>query len=196
VLPPYYGIPTQDELKEHFSALANATKLPVILYNIPIFTNVNIEPETALELAKLKNIIGIKEEAALMPLQTSEILTKLPKDVDFSVYCGDDVMVLSVIAQGGSGSVSGGAHITGDLLKSMIEKFFAGQINEAIGLHHKIYKFARTLGIGKRINPIPMTKIALSLTGFDIGPPRKPFLPPSKKEIKAMQSVLVEIGKI
>ena len=156
----------------------------------------NIEPETALKLAEIENIIGIKEEAALMPLQTSEILTNLPNDVDFAVYCGDDVMVLSVIAQGGSGSVSGGAHITGDLLKLMIGKFFNGQVHEAIGLHHKIYKFARALGIGKRINPIPMTKIALALTGFDIGPPRKPFLLPSKNEIKTMQSVLVEIGKL
>jgi len=196
VLPPYYGIPTQEELIEHFTDLANATTLPIILYNIPIFTNVNIEPETALKLTEIENIIGIKEEAALMPIQTSEILTKLPKDMDFSVYCGDDVMVLSVIAQGGSGSVSGGAHITGDILKSMIGKFFNGQINEAIELHYKIFKFATTLGIGKRINPIPMTKISLALTGFDIGPPRKPFLPPSKNEIKAMQSVLIEIGKL
>lgn len=196
VLPPYYGIPTQDELVEHFSSLANATTLPIILYNIPIFTNANIEPVTALKLAEIENIIGIKEEAALMPLQTSDILTKLPKDVDFSVYCGDDVMVLSVLAQGGSGSVSGGAHIIGDLLKSMIEKFHNGQVSEAIELHHKIYKFARTLGIGKRINPIPMTKITLALTGFDIGPPRKPFLPPSKAEIDAMKSVLIEIGKL
>lgn len=196
VLPPYYGIPTQDELIEHFTSLANATTLPIVLYNIPIFTNVNIEPATAVKLAEIENIIGIKEEAALMPIQTSEILMKLPKDVDFSVYCGDDVMVLSVLAQGGSGSVSGGAHIVGDLLMSMVEKFFNGQVREATELHRKIFKFARTLGIGKRINPIPMTKMSLALTGFEIGPPRKPFLPPSKAEIEAMKSVLIEIGKL
>lgn len=196
VLPPYYGIPTQNELVDHFTSLAESTTLPVILYNIPIFTNANIEPKTTLALAEIVNIIGIKEEAALMPLQSSEILTNLSKDVDFSVYCGDDVMVLAVLAQGGSGSVSGGAHIIGDIMKSMIEKFFDGQIAEAIKLHHKIYKFARTLAVGNRINPVPMTKTALALTGFDIGPPRKPFLMPSKQEISTMKSILTEIGKI
>jgi len=195
ILPPYYGIPTQNELVEHYSVIAAKTMLPIILYNIPIFTNVNIEPETVVKLSEIDNIVGIKEEAALMPLQTSEILVRLPQDTDFAVYCGDDTMVLAVLVQGGSGSVSGGAHITGDLLKTMIESFFAGEINEAVSINRKIYKFARTLGIGKRINPIPMTKVALSLTGFNIGIPRKPFLQPSPEEVAAMESTLKEIGK-
>jgi 4-hydroxy-tetrahydrodipicolinate synthase len=196
ILAPYYGIPTQNDLVEHFTTVAAQTALPIILYNIPIFTNANIEPETALKLAEIDNIVGIKEEAALMPLQTSEIMAKLPGDTDFAVYCGDDTMVLAVLAQGGSGSVSGGAHVTGDLLMTMIESFFAGRISEAIDLNQKIYKFARTLGIGNRINPVPMTKIALALTGFDVGIPRKPFLKPAPDEIEAMESVLREIGKL
>jgi len=196
VLPPYYGIPTQEELIEHFTVLAESTRLPIILYNIPIFTNANIEPDTALKLAEIDNIVGIKEEAALLPIQSSEILTKLPADEDFAVYCGDDVMVLAVLAQGGSGSVSGGSHIIGDLMMSMVENYMDGKVSEATQLHHKIFKFARTLGIGKRINPIPMTKISLSLTGFDIGPPRKPFLPPSNTEIESMKLILKELGKL
>jgi len=196
ILPPYYGIPTQNELEEHYCIIAEKTAMQIILYNIPIFTNVNIEPETTVKLAKIGNIVGIKEEAALMPLQTSEILSILPDNTDFSVYCGDDTMVLSVLVQGGSGSVSGGAHVTGDYLKTMIESFFAGRIDDAISINRKVYKFARTLGTGHRINPIPMTKIALKLTGFDIGIPRKPFLQPSPNEIATMEATLKEIGKL
>jgi 4-hydroxy-tetrahydrodipicolinate synthase len=196
VLPPYYGKPTQDELIEHFFVLAESTSLPIVLYNIPIFTSVNIEPDTTVKLAEIENIIGIKEEAALLPLQTSDVLMKLPENSDFSIYCGDDTMVLSVLAQGGSGAVSGGSHITGDLMKAMIEAFQTGQVIEAIELNRKIYRFAQTLSIGKRTNPVTMTKIALALTGFDVGPPRRPFLPPAQKEIDVMKSILREIGKL
>jgi 4-hydroxy-tetrahydrodipicolinate synthase len=166
------------------------------LYNIPIFTGVNIKPETTVRLASLDNVIGIKEEAALFPLQASEILTRLTADSDFSVYCGDDTMVLPVLAQGGSGAVSGTSHITGDLMKAQIEAFFSGRIDEAIELHHKTYRFTMSLFPGERVNPVPLTKAALALTGFDVGPPRRPLLPPSEDEAGAMKSVLKAIGKL
>ena len=196
ILPSYYGNPTQEELYTHFASLAAATRMPIVLYNIPIFTGVNIKPETTVRLASLDNVIGIKEEAALFPLQASEILTKLTADSDFSVYCGDDTMVLPVLAQGGSGAVSGTSHITGDLMKAQIEAFFSGRIDEAIELHHKTYRFTMSLFPGERVNPVPLTKAALALTGFDVGPPRRPLLPPSEDEAGAMKSVLKAIGKL
>ncbi|HKJ68576.1 MAG TPA: 4-hydroxy-tetrahydrodipicolinate synthase [bacterium] len=196
VVPPYFGTPTQDELFSHYSEVAEAVTIPIVLYNIPVFTGVNIEPKTTSRLAEIQNIIGIKDEAALHPLQSSEVFASIPADKDFAVYCGDDTMTLQVLVQGGSGVVSGGSHVVGDLMKEMIERFFTGNVNQATRLHKIIYRFAGALTPGSRVNPVPLTKAALALTGFDAGIPRKPFLPPSKEETENLQQTLEAIGKL
>jgi len=196
VVPPYFGTPTQDELYEHYTEVAKATDLPLILYNIPIFTGVNIEPKTTVKLSAIDNIIGIKDEAALKPLQTSEVLTNLPEDNDFAVYCGDDTMTLPVLIQGGSGVVSGGSHIVGDLMIEMIDTFRAGEVQKASEMHQTIYRFATALTQGVRVNPVPLTKAALKLTGFDAGVPRRPFLPPREEETEYLIEVLSSLSKI
>jgi len=196
ILPPYYGRPSQNEIITHFKRVAASTKLPIIIYNIPIFTGVNIEPRTTIHLASIPNIVGIKEEAALLPTQASEVLSMLSKDTQFFVYCGDDTMVLPILAQGGTGAISGGSHVIGDLMKTMMTAFWEGDIETAISFHKKVYRFARALVPGQRVNPVPLTKAALSLTGFDVGCPRSPFLPPTNEELQALEAVLRSVGKL
>lgn len=198
ILPPYYGRPSQNEIITHFTRVASSTRLPIIIYNIPIFTGVNVEPKTSasVHLASIPNIIGIKEEAALLPTQASEILSMLPNDIQFAVYCGDDTMVLPILAQGGTGAISGGSHIIGDFMMQMMEAFWSGDVKKAISLHKQIYMLARTLTPGERVNPVPLTKATLSLIGFDVGSPRPPFLPPTTDELRALEAVLTSLGKL
>jgi|Deesub1362A_J573_1020465.scaffolds.fasta_scaffold18256_2 4-hydroxy-tetrahydrodipicolinate synthase len=196
ILPPYYGRPSQDEIVTHFKQVTASTRLPIIIYNIPIFTGVNVEPGTTVHLASIPNIIGIKEETALLPTQTSEILLMLPKDTQFLVYCGDDTMVLPILAQGGTGATSGGSHIIGDLMRQMMDAFWGGDIEKAISLHKQVYRFARALVPGQRVNPVPLTKAALSLIGLDVGFPRPPFLPPTNEELRALEAILISLGKV
>ena len=92
VVGPYYCNPTQEGIYEHFKAIAESTNLPILLYNIPIFTNLNIKPETVGRLSKIPNIVGIKDEAGLNPTQMTEY--RLSTYPEFVIYNGDDIMIL------------------------------------------------------------------------------------------------------
>ncbi len=194
ILPPYYGKPTQEEVLQHFEDIAREIDLPIIIYNIPIFTGVNIVPQTTEKLARIDNVIAIKEEAGINPVQCSEVALNTP--ADFTVYSGDDVMVLQILVQGGSGVVSGGSHVVGDLMKKQIDYFNDGKPEKAKNLYLKTYKLFDALSQGDRINPIPLTKAALNLTGFEVGEPRPPLQPATEEEKERLEEVLVDLGKI
>lgn len=196
IVSPYYGRPTQEELFVHFEEIATSCQIPIILYNIPIFAGVNIEPQTSVRLSEIDNIIGVKEEAGLLPLQTSEILNAISEEVDFSVYCGDDAMVLSTIVQGASGCVSGTSHIVGDYMKAQVAALLDGQVEKAIEFHKKIFAFTCAIVPNGRANPVPLLKVALALTGFDVGHPRQPHVEPTVEEIDHLKTVLKSIGKL
>jgi len=196
ILPPYYGRPTQGELLVHFEKIAASCQIPIILYNIPIFAGVNIEPSTSVRLSKIDNIIGVKEEAGLLPLQTSEILNSIDVPDDFAVYCGDDTMVLSTIVQGASGCVSGTSHIVGDYMKAQVAALLNGQVDKAIEFHKKIYAFTRAITPNGRTNPVSLLKVSLAVTGFNVGHPRQPYVEPSTEEIENLKAVLKSIGKM
>ena len=194
ILPPYFGNPTQEEITGHFLQIAAAVSIPIILYNIPLFTGVNINPDTTAALARHERIIAIKEEAGINPLQTTETLLRTPDD--FAIYSGDDVMTLQVLVQGGSGVVSGGSHVVGDLLKEQIERFAAGDVAEANAIYLKTYPFFKALVPNTRQNPVPLTKAALRLAGIDIGGPRPPLLPPSETEEEQLKMAMASLGKL
>ncbi|MBM3471598.1 MAG: 4-hydroxy-tetrahydrodipicolinate synthase [Armatimonadetes bacterium] len=192
VILPYYSRPTQDEIYQHFVAVARATALPVILYNIPLFTGVNLMPETLARLADLPNVAGVKDQAGANPVQASDYLRVAPH---LAVYCGDDAMILQVLAQGGVGCVSGGAHVLGRLIKEMIRKFKAGDVDGATAIHHRLMPFHRALTPGGRANPIPLTRMAVTLvTGVDVGPPRPPLMLPEESEVARLRGVLEGLG--
>lgn len=194
ILPPYFGNPTQDEIEDHFRHVAKAVSLPILLYNIPLFTGVNISPLTTSKLAQDKQFVGIKEEAGINPLQATDTLLCTPDH--FVVYCGDDVMTLQVLIQGGSGVVSGGSHIVGDLMKQQIDSFLSGNVEKAHEIYLNTYPFFRALVPGKRVNPVPLTKAALRLAGLDVGDPRPPLRPASETEMAQLRAAMLKLGKI
>lgn len=192
VVGPYYSRPTQEGIYEYYKAIAKSVDLPIMLYNIPLFTGVNIEPPTLRRLAEIENIIGIKEEAGINPIQTTEyILNTRP---DFLVYDGDDTMILPIMIQGGVGVVSGGAQVIGDRIKKMIDLFLGNRREEATRLHQEIFPLFRAFG--QRVNPVPLIKAALEIVGFEVGPPRIPLLPATDKEREVIQKALVGMGVI
>ena len=114
---PYYNKPTQEGLYQHFKAIAEQTKLPVMIYNVPGRTSVNIAAETSARLAQIENVVAIKEASGNIT-QIANVISMVPKDV--AVYSGDDAFTLPVMAMGGAGVVSVASHLIGREIKEMI----------------------------------------------------------------------------
>ena len=133
---PYYNKPSQAGMIEHFSSVAKSVDIPILLYNIPSRTGVNMLPNTVAELAKYENIVALKQSCADMDL-VSELKAAIP--VDFALYCGDDSLTLPMISLGAYGVVSVASHIVGKEIKSMIRNFKSGQITAAANMHKILY---------------------------------------------------------
>ena len=158
---PYYNKPSQDGLKAHFGAIAQAVNIPVILYNIPSRTGVNIEPETVKYLAeKYENIVAIKQSYPDLD-KVSEMRDLCPKD--FQIYSGDDSLTLPMMALGAKGVVSVASHIYGEEIKSMIDDFKSVDVKSALNMHMILYPMFKKLFMAP--NPVPV-KAALSKTGI------------------------------
>ncbi len=197
VVAPYYSHPEQEGIYRHFQAVAQSTSLPVMIYNIPLFAGVNIAPETAERLAEIDNIVAIKDEAGLNPLQATAFIQKTGGRL--AVYSGDDPMVLQVLIQGGVGVVSGGAHVVGDIIKSMVEDFLSGRNDCATSKYHSLMRvFTAFHGKDKRrINPTPLVKAAFEiLSGLPTSLPRPPLTPATEEELALLKSALKAIGKL
>ncbi|NIS61890.1 MAG: 4-hydroxy-tetrahydrodipicolinate synthase [Proteobacteria bacterium] len=190
VIVPYYQRPSQEGIYEHYKAVAESTSLPIMLYNMPFFTGVNIEPSTFKRLAQIKNIVGIKEEAGLNPLQITQFMNEAPDT--FMFYDGDDSMILPVLVQGAIGAVAGGALVIGRHIKEMMGAFFAGDLKKAISMHHMITPFYKRV-FGLRENPIPMIKEALHQKGIDVGVCRRPLVMADEREKKIINETLTQL---
>ncbi len=176
---PYYNRPPQSGMLAHFSALADATSLPIVIYNIPSRTGANMLPETLLELARRKkNIVGVKESSGDIR-QIATILHE--RSEGFIVWAGDDPLFLPVLALGGDGIVGVASHLCSREYRRMIDAFRDGKVAEAASIN------ASLLGLFEAIfattNPIPI-KWAVAQMGFDVGPCRLPLdgIPPSVAE--------------
>lgn len=194
VVAPYYCKPAQEGIYLHFKEVAESTRLPVLLYNIPIFTGVNIAPSTVARLSQIPNIVGIKDEAGINPTQITDYA--LAAGEDFTVYNGDDIMVLCGLAQGAAGVVSGGSHLIGGKMRSMIELFLAGKTREALEIHRVLDPFFKALCPNGRVNPIPMLKTALEMAGFPVGPSRLPLDEPTEDEKESVRKHLIRLELI
>jgi 4-hydroxy-tetrahydrodipicolinate synthase len=196
VLSPYYTKPSQKELHNHFKKVAEEIKIDMIMYNIPIFTGVNINPQTVAKLAKTKNIVGIKEEAEINPKQITEFINTTPED--FIIYCGDDVMILEAFAQGGEkrigGVVSGGSHLIGERLRHMIEIFLEGKVEEAARMQQEFLPLFRALSPGDRYNPACLLKDAMKMVGYNAGIPRLPLTPGTEQEIAQVKKIMAQLN--
>lgn len=199
VVAPYYTRPSQTEIFGHFAKVAEAVpSVDIMLYNIPIFTGVNIDPDTVGKLATFDNVVAIKEEAELNPKQTTAFINATPDD--FIIYNGDDTMVLESFAQGGAsrigGVVSGASHVVGDDIRKMINTFLGGDVATAAVMQARLYPLLKIMSINGRTNPVCLWKEAIRLTGGDAGLPRLPLTPGTPREIEAVRKALVAFGAL
>ena len=187
---PYYNKPSQDGMFEHFSAIAESTKLPIIIYNIPSRTGVNMQPQTVAKLAeKYENIVAIKQSFGDMDAVTE---MKILCPDDFSVYSGDDSLTLPMMSLGARGVVSVASHIFGSELKSMIRNYKTGEFLAALNMHKKLYPAFRKLFMAP--NPVPV-KAALARMGIIEEYLRKPLVEMSEADKKELFKVLDKIKK-
>ncbi|HWR10695.1 MAG TPA: 4-hydroxy-tetrahydrodipicolinate synthase [Rectinemataceae bacterium] len=197
VVAPYYTKPSQKELMEHYKAVAKSVSINILIYNIPIFTGVNISPAVVGELAKITNIVGIKEEAELNAKQMTEFINATPDS--FIIYNGDDTMVLEAFVQGYErigGVISGGSQIAGDQIREMIDLLFAGKVREASVIQRRLLPLFRIMGQGGRTNPICLLKDAMKMLGYPAGYPRKPLLPGTPEEVANVREMMIKTGII
>lgn len=171
---PYYNKPTQEGLYQHFKAMAAATDLPIMLYNIKGRTGVNLETETVVRLAAIDNIVGVKEASGNLD-QMKEVIEKTPDD--FLVLSGDDALTLELIKMGGDGVISVASNIVPGKLSEMVEYALMGNMDEAGKLNDSMADMFDTLFI--ETNPIPV-KYAAHLMGLCKNEYRLPMCPPSE----------------
>jgi len=174
---PYYNKPSQSGMIEHFSAVAQAVEIPVILYNIPSRTGVNMSPETVKTLArKHENIVALKQSYSDMDTLT-ELKTVCP--ADFAIYSGDDSLTLPMLSLGAHGVISVASHLFGTEIKSMIRNFKTGDVMTAKNMHIKLYPIFKKLFMAP--NPVPV-KAALAYKGIIEDYVRRPLVELTKAE--------------
>jgi len=175
VVTPYYNKTTQKGIIEHYKLIAENTSLPIILYNVPSRTGIDILPDTYLELSKIRNIVATKEASG----DISKVLKirKLCKD-NLNVYSGNDDQIIPTLSLGGIGVISVLSNIKPKYTTQMIQKYWNGKIEEASKMQIEISSLIECLF--KEVNPIPVKK-ALNLFGFNCGKPRLPLIECSKE---------------
>ena len=186
VVTPYYSKPAQSALAAHFTAIADATGLPSIIYDIPSRAGVEVATETLVRLARHPRIVAVKDAKGDIRA-TSEVLARC----DLAFYSGDDPMTLPVLSIGGVGIVSVTAHVVGDRVHAMIEAFTAGRNAEAARLHQSMLPV--NVGLFRNQAAV-MTKAAMDLLGLPGGGVRGPLLPASDAERQTLAEDLTNGG--
>lgn len=181
LVTPYYNKTSQEGLIAHYKEIADSTELPIILYNVPSRTGVNINPETVKKLAEIKNIVGIKEASGNIS-QVVKIASVVPDD--FSIYSGNDDQIVPILSLGGKGVISVLANILPEETHNMIASYLNGDTINARGLQLKYLNLINLLF--SDVNPIPV-KDALNIMGFDFKEPRKPLIALSEEKHKALK---------
>jgi 4-hydroxy-tetrahydrodipicolinate synthase len=185
---PYYNKATQKGLYGHFKLIADSVKIPVILYNVPSRTNLNLNPETIKALSEINNIVAVKE---CNLGQVGDVVNLCGKD--FTVYSGDDNMVLPVLSLGGKGVISVMANIIPQDTHDMVTKFVQGDIAGAIKLQLQTLNLIKALF--SEVNPIPI-KAAVALLGYQAGQCRMPLTEISESNLESLRSEMKAYGLI
>ena len=188
---PYYNKPPQEGLYAHFKAIAEACPdLPMMLYNIPGRTGQNLLPETVAKLAKIDNIVAIKEASGSID-QSCQI--RCLTDSNFAIYAGDDLLTLPMLTIGGAGIVSVASHLVGEQIQQIVQSFLSGEVATAIDIHLKLFPLFKVLFC--TTNPIPI-KAALNLQGWQVGGLRLPLFEISETQREEVAIVLRELSLI
>lgn len=192
VVGPYYNKPTQEGYYQHFAAVAKATKLPIIVYNVPGRTGGNIAPETVARLAAdFSNIVAIKEAAGNVA-QTAELYRVLPEG--FSIYSGDDGLILPFLSVGACGLISVLANVNGNILQQLMQAYSEGRVKDAADLNKVMVPLAKAMFIES--NPIPIKAAVTKVTGIEAGAPRLPLTPISAAAEAKLDAALKAAGMI
>lgn len=182
---PYYNKPTQEGCYQHFAAIAKATTLPIVLYNVPGRTSLNLEAKTVLRLANdYPNIVAVKEASGNLT-QISQIARNMPEG--FMIYSGDDSLTLPILAVGGTGIISVAAHLIGTQMQEMIQAFHAGDVKKAQQLHCHLLPIMQ--GMFFIANPIPV-KEAVNMIGQPGGDFRLPLVHANEEEKSVIRHLL------
>jgi 4-hydroxy-tetrahydrodipicolinate synthase len=184
LITPYYNKPTQEGLYQHFSTVAKESDLPIMLYNVPGRTAVNMEPGTVARLSVIKNIIGIKEASGSL-VQVSEIIDSCGPD--FAMISGEDALTWPILAIGGKGAISVTANLVPGKCAKLCQAAKEGDIETAKALHYELLKLNDIMFI--ETNPIPV-KAALVLMGRIENEFRPPLCPPSEESLTQLTAVL------
>lgn len=190
VICPYYNKPSQDGLYRHFMSIADISPIPLILYNIPGRTSVNLLPSTLEKLCVHENITAIKEASGSMD-QISEIAVLCGDRI--TILAGDDSLILPTLCCGGKGAISAAANVVPSQLKEIMKNFFAGQVGDAVALHLNIWLVLKALFI--ETNPVAV-KEALNLMGYAVGPVRPPMASLQESNRNLLKMTLIEHGII
>lgn len=184
LVSPYYNRPSQEGLYAHFSTIAAETKLPIMLYNIPGRSAVNLTVETTLRLAQIPNIVTTKEASADLDAM-AEIIERAPEG--FTLYSGDDSLALPILSIGGVGVVSVASHVIGNELQQMVRNFQAGNVQVAATQHRQLLPIMKSVFMAP--NPTAV-KAALELKGVSVGTVRLPLVPLSEEQQEELQKTI------
>ena len=190
LVTPYYNKATQKGLILHYTAIANAINIPIILYNVPGRTGCNLAPKTVYELSKVENIVAVKEASGNLS-QVAEIAALVGPD--FDIYSGNDDQILPVLSLGGAGVISVLSNVAPKQTHDMVAKFFEGDIKGSIKLQLDAIELISALFC--EVNPIPV-KTALNLMGYEVGACKLPLCEMEPKNLETLKTAMKNYGLI
>ena len=188
-ITPYYNKPQQHALIDHYTTIANSVDIPIILYNVPSRTGINMDVETIVELAKVEGIDAVKEASGSVD-KVSDIyraLTHEGLEDDFSILSGEDSLTLPLMAVGATGVISASANIDARRMVLMVDSVLNDDYTRAMELHYEMVELIRALFIES--NPVPV-KTAMNLMGLPSGPLRKPLVEMKPENLEILKKAL------
>ena len=190
IITPYFVPPTQQELILHYKAIAESVSLPIMMYNMPGKTGINIEPESVRELSKVKNIVGIKDSSG--NLANMKAYLEVTKDEDFGVFSGSDSLILEILKAGGQGAVAATANFLTEIDVAIYNNFIKGDMEAAQKAQEGIEALRRILKLGTIPSVIKKTVV---LNGINVGPARLPVTEPTGESLEEIKKVVEEYKK-
>jgi len=185
IITPYFVPPTQEEVINHFEKIAEETSIPILIYNIPSRTGMNLEPETVATLAKIPSIIGIKDSSG--QFDNIKQYIDATKEEHFSVFAGTDSLILNTLQAGGAGAVAATANMIPEIVVSIYNNWLCGNIEEAKKAQERLELLRETFKYGTLPSPL---KKAVELYGIPVGPPKLPVSELSGDIVRKIEDIV------
>ena len=195
IITPYYNKPQQHALIEHYRTISESSDIPIIAYNVPSRTGLNMDVETIVELAKIDNIDAVKEASGSLD-KVSDIYRALSREGledDFNILSGEDALTLPIMAIGGTGVISASANVDAKRMVLMVDSILNDDYDRAFELHYEMLDVIRALFV--ETNPVPV-KTAMNLMGLPSGPLRQPLTDMKEENLEVLKKALSESNLI